>query len=340
MVFDVAGALHVLRVGGHALEFREDRLIGLAHHVGEHVEPAAVRHADDDFLDAELAAALDDLFQRGNGRFAAVEAEALGARMFLVEELFENLGLDQAAQDRLLALGGEFGAVFDRLDPRLDPGFLVRILDVHEFHADGAGIGRLAAGDDLAQRRGVAEAEIVVDEDAPVEVARREAVGLVVQFRMVLAHLDAERIELGQEMAAHPVAADQDERTDRIPGRLADLGVRRGRRRRTGRADICPGRRRLAVAHDPGRPGRPVRPGQVGQRRLGAVIQIVEKIPPVVGDRARIGEITLVQVDDEGRVGPGEVGGRLEVPRRLCHGSGLPAVTVVGARPAPGTLKH
>ena len=339
MVFDVAGALHVLRVGGRALEFGKYRLVGLAHHVGEHVEPAAVRHADDDFLDAELPAALDDLFQRRDGRFAAVQAEALGARMLLVEEFFEYLGLDQAAQDRLLALGGEFGAVFDRLDPGLDPRLLVRILDVHEFHADGAGIGRLAAGDDLAQRRGVAEAEIVVDIDAPVEVTRREAVGFVVQLRVVLAHLDAQRIEVGQQMAAHPVAADQDQRADRIPGRLADLGVRRGRRRRAGRATMPVGRS-ISVAHDAGRPGRPVRPGQVGQRRLGAVVQIVEEIPPVVGDRARIGEIAFVQVDDEGRVGPGEVGGRLEVSRRLCHGSGLLAVGLDSARPAPGTLEH
>jgi hypothetical protein len=38
-----------------------------------------VGHADDDVLEAELPAALDDLFERRNQRFAAVETEALGA---------------------------------------------------------------------------------------------------------------------------------------------------------------------------------------------------------------------------------------------------------------------
>ena len=350
MVFDVARALDVLRVGGIALEFREDRLVGLAHHVGEHVEPAAVGHADDDFLDAELAAALDDLFERRDGRLGAVQAETLGAGIFLVEEALEDLGLDQAAENGLLAHGGEFGAVLDRLDTRLQPGFLVRILDVHEFHADRAGIGRFAAGDDLAQCRGLAEAEIVADEDAPVEVARRKAVGLVVQLRMVFALFDAERIEPREKVAAHPVAADQDERADRIPRGFANFGIcRRGRggrrsRRRAGRPNIFSGRRpvvaerpivtgRSAVADHPGRPGRPVRPGKVGQRGLGAVVEIVEEVAPVVGDRARIGEIAFVQIDDEGRVGPGEVGGRLEFTRRLCHGSGL--LAVAAAAPGP-----
>ena len=248
----------------------------------------------------------------------------------------------RAAQNGLLAHGGEFGAVLDRFDARLQPGLLVRVLDVHELHADRAGIGRLAAGDDLAQRRGLAEAEIVADEDAPVEVARREAVGFVVQLRVVFALFDAERIELRQQMAAHPVAADQDERTDRVPRGFADIVVRRGSRRCAGRPPPPPRRRfrprrRCRPPGSPGAPspartGRPAPPGRCRRDR--------RKIAPVVGNRARIGEIAFVQVDDEGRVRPGEVGGSLEFPRRLCHGSGLLAVAVAGAQPTPGIAGH
>ena len=54
-------------------------------------------HAEHDFLHAERAAALDDLLQRRDQRFAAVEAEALGALVLDVEELLEALGLDQLA---------------------------------------------------------------------------------------------------------------------------------------------------------------------------------------------------------------------------------------------------
>ena len=39
----------------------------------------------------------------GNHRFAAVEAETLGAGVALVEEVLEAFGLDQLLQDRALA---------------------------------------------------------------------------------------------------------------------------------------------------------------------------------------------------------------------------------------------
>jgi len=38
---------------------------------------------------------------------------------------------------------------------------------------------------------------------------------------------EAERIEVGGEMAAHPVGADQHHRADRIPGGLLDVGAAR-----------------------------------------------------------------------------------------------------------------
>src|SRR3546814_4044390 len=55
MIFDVARTADILGVGRAAREFVEDRAIGLAHHVGEHVEPAAMRHAEHDLAHAVLA---------------------------------------------------------------------------------------------------------------------------------------------------------------------------------------------------------------------------------------------------------------------------------------------
>ena len=52
MVFDVARAVDMLGIGRIALELGEDRGVGLADKIGEHVEPAAMRHADHVFLDA------------------------------------------------------------------------------------------------------------------------------------------------------------------------------------------------------------------------------------------------------------------------------------------------
>ena len=70
MVLHVARALDVVGGVGTALELVEDRAVRLGHDLGEHVEPAAMRHAEHDVLHAERAAALDDLLQRRDQRFA------------------------------------------------------------------------------------------------------------------------------------------------------------------------------------------------------------------------------------------------------------------------------
>ena len=79
MVFHVARAFDVAGRGSAALEFVKDLAIGLGHQIGEHVQPPAMAHAQNDLGDAQLAAALDDLLQRRHHRLAAVEPEALGA---------------------------------------------------------------------------------------------------------------------------------------------------------------------------------------------------------------------------------------------------------------------
>ena len=82
-------------------------LNGLSHDIGEHVEPAAMRHAEHDFLDPQRSAALDDLFERRHHRFSAVDSEALGAGVFDVEKLLETFRLDQLVQDGALAFRSE-----------------------------------------------------------------------------------------------------------------------------------------------------------------------------------------------------------------------------------------
>src|SRR3546814_20388744 len=111
MVLHVAGAADVLRVRGAALEFREDRRAGLAEEVGQHVEAAAVRHADDHLLEAEVAAALEDLLPRRNHRLAAVVAAAIGAGGFVVAEMVETLACGQELQACALAVYREAALV-------------------------------------------------------------------------------------------------------------------------------------------------------------------------------------------------------------------------------------
>ena len=50
VILHVAGALDVVGRRRAALELVEDRAVRLAHHLRQHVEPAAMRHADHDLL--------------------------------------------------------------------------------------------------------------------------------------------------------------------------------------------------------------------------------------------------------------------------------------------------
>ncbi len=182
-------------------------------------------HAQHDFLHAEIAAALDDLLERRDQRFRAIEAEALGAGELGVAELLEAFGFDKLVEDRALALAGEGDLLVRAFDALLHPAFDLRIGDVHELDAERLAVGALTDRDDLAQRREF-KAEHVIEEDLAVVVLVLEAVGTRIEFFVVLQLLDAERIEIGVEMSAHTVSADQHQRVDRIARGL--LHVLRG----------------------------------------------------------------------------------------------------------------
>src|SRR5690349_19311217 len=199
MVLHVARALDVFGVGRPALEFMEQRAMRLAHDLGQDVEATAMRHADHDLLHAEIAAALDDLLQRGDQRFRAVEAEALGAGEFDVAEFLEAFGLDQLVEDRAAPFAGEADLLVRALDALLDPGLLRGVADVHELDTERLAVGPLANGHDLAQRA-VFEAKHMIEENLAVEIGLRETVSARVELFAVARRLDAEGVEIGVEM--------------------------------------------------------------------------------------------------------------------------------------------
>ncbi len=217
MIFHVARAFDVVGLGAAAAELMEDGGERLAHDVGEHVEPPAMGHADDDLADAELAAALDHLLERRHERLAAVQPEALGAGIFHVEKALEGLGLDQLVEDRLLALRGEAHLLVQPLDALLDPAALLGVGDVHVFGADMLAIGPPQNVEDLAER-GEFEPERAADEDGAVVIGLGEAVGLGLELGMLAPLGELERIELGDEMAAGAVGADQHARAEGVAG--------------------------------------------------------------------------------------------------------------------------
>ena len=64
----------------------------------------------------------------------------------------------------------------------------------------------------------------MVEKDLPVEIGFGEAVRARIEFFAIARRLDAERIELGVKMSAHPVGADQHQRAHRIARGLMHVG--------------------------------------------------------------------------------------------------------------------
>ena len=95
VVLHIAGPTDVFRARRASLEFMEDRLKRLRHHVGEHVQAPTVCHAEHDFFDPQLRAPLKNLLHRRHQAFATIKAEALGAGKFLIEKFLEPFGFNQ-----------------------------------------------------------------------------------------------------------------------------------------------------------------------------------------------------------------------------------------------------
>src|SRR5262245_28272648 len=111
----------------------EDHAVRLVHHLRQHVEPPAMCHAEEDLIDAERAAALDDLLECRDHRFGAVKTKPLGASELEIAELLETFRLDQLVEDRALALAREGDLLVGPLDALLHPALLRRIGNVHEL---------------------------------------------------------------------------------------------------------------------------------------------------------------------------------------------------------------
>ncbi len=188
--------------------------------------------------------------------------------------------------------GRELGLVARHLDARLDPAALFELLDVHVLDADLAAVDGLERGNDLAQGRG-AKAQEIVDEDRPVVIGIGEAIGGRIKVGMRLEAGEAERIEVGDEVAAHTIAADEVHRLDRIERRPAGIGAGRGGN--TGRYR----RPTAAIADDVRAPGAPAGSVKVAPHRFGRVGKLGEEAAPARIDRAGIVEVAGIELGDK-----------------------------------------
>ena len=101
-----------------ALELAEDLPVGLAGDVREHVEPAAVGHADADLVHRRVGGPAEDPVEEGDDRLAPLEGEPLLPDELRLEEGLERLGGVEPAQDPQLLVAAGLGVA----DLDLGPG--------------------------------------------------------------------------------------------------------------------------------------------------------------------------------------------------------------------------
>ena len=126
MVLDVAGAA-VLRAfpRPHARELGKYLGHGFAHHVGQHGQAAAVRHAEHNGVHAQLGRAVDHGLHARDQGLRALQSKPLGGRVLGGEEGLEHFGPSEAVQD--VGLGGWRGGAGPTLGrpahaPKRTPG--------------------------------------------------------------------------------------------------------------------------------------------------------------------------------------------------------------------------
>ena len=97
MVLHVARSLNAIRVG-FAFEFGEHLNHRFTNHVGEHVQPPAMRHSNDGFVGVLIRGAIQNFIQNRDSRFSAFETEPLLADKPALQKVLELLRLNQAVQ--------------------------------------------------------------------------------------------------------------------------------------------------------------------------------------------------------------------------------------------------
>lgn len=178
----------------------------LAEDVGQHVETAAMSHAEHQITNLQRGRLVHHAIEHGDDHLAAFQGKAL-----LTEELAMQKGLEQGrllqlAQDSQLFLPLEGGPVAARFHPLQQPLPFGGVLDVHEFNADGPAVGLPQVRDDLLQRN-VPLRQVAGIED-PLQVGLFEAEGSNIQQGM-LGFTGRQGIGTGQQMAHVPITVDQ-----------------------------------------------------------------------------------------------------------------------------------
>ena len=204
VVLHVAAA--AVQMGVDIRELTENLLRALAHDVREHVEPAAMRHAQHDLFHAVGRRLLDRQDEQRDQALGPLERKTLRADELLLDELFENHRVRQAGEDADLLIAAQGAPVLADLHALLQPLAHLLIVDVHELHADRTAVGVPQAAEHRADRGGGAAGQRL-RRHRTAEVVRAQAVIGGIEFRR-LRPRQVQRVDGRDHVAAHAVRPD------------------------------------------------------------------------------------------------------------------------------------
>ena len=211
VVFHIARALH--GVGGDcAFELFKELAVVLADDVDEHVETSAVSHANDRIAHTSVRRLTEQAVEHGDCALCSFDAESLLTYVLGPEELLESLSCVEATEDMALLVFFDLDCL--AFDVLLDPSFLFRIRDVGVLDAGCAGVRVAHDAENVRELHSRATVrglrpEQCFDVELALEVPDGEAVTGGVKLWMHRAVHKTERIEVGNEVAAHSIGVDQ-----------------------------------------------------------------------------------------------------------------------------------
>ncbi len=223
-----------------ALELPQDRRVGAAHRVREHVEPAAVRDADDDLVRTRGSGELDGEIQHRHERVEAFDGELLLPDERAPQVRLEGFDLREPQEKRTPFLWRQWLAEATGLDRAPEPDALSVIGDVLDLVGDRPHVDLLQPREGVEQRLALAGEPQEARGDLRLDLGGQSRIQALGLERGIAGGLGPERIEASREVTVH---ADRlDERHRGRDGRQ-EIEIR-GFGRRFGRSPLFGGRSR------------------------------------------------------------------------------------------------
>src|SRR4051812_31526632 len=136
MVFDVTRLTDSVRGGVLTLELLENRRVGFAKRVNQHVDPSAMRHREIDFARAIHRCCLDGDVQHGNEYVASLYREPLVSLICAPEEALKAVDFRESLKYRALFVLAQWRIEAPALDRLAQPLALVALTEVRDLEAD------------------------------------------------------------------------------------------------------------------------------------------------------------------------------------------------------------